>query len=151
MHGGAAGASLLRRRKSVKSAGKYLVRDRVYFFLGQASEEVQKAEATAPLEPSLGRIFGELFSTGWSRFFPKTLTERLCSDEVGVVDGDVRLMFVRSGLITGGFCSNLGEYDGALNILRVWPTERCVLREHRVYDDQNFRAQKKLLNSFVLI
>lgn len=48
-------------------------------------------------------------------------------------------------------CLSLNKYDRALNVLRAWPTEACALCEQRVYADQDFRAQKSMLHSYVLI
>lgn len=41
VHGAFTGASLLSRRKCVDDVGGYLVRDEIWFFLQQVSEEVK--------------------------------------------------------------------------------------------------------------
>lgn len=64
---------------------------------------------------------------------------------------DVPVVFVKLGLISGGFRPSLRSYDGASAVLIARRTEECVLREHRVFSGQGFGAQMNLLNSFLLI
>lgn len=75
----------------------------------------------------------------------------MCVNGVRLFHGDVRVVFVRSGFISGGFCRSSEACDGALSVLIAWGTEGCVLCEQSVYAGLEFRAQKKRLSSFVAI
>lgn len=61
------------------------------------------------------------------------------------------MVFVNSRLINGGVSSSLDDSDRALNALRAWRSETCVLREQSICVIQEFETQKKLLNSFLTI
>lgn len=104
-----------------------------------------------PFERSLAIVLSELFSAECLPSFLYCTKERMCADGVHVSDGEARVASVKSGLIAGGFSPCLDEYDAALNLLKVWRTERCVLREKVVYVGQESGAQNKLLSSSVLI
>lgn len=75
-----------------------------------------------PAKRSLGRVLCELFSGELLASFVRSVKERMCLDGVPVSDGDVRMVFVMSALISGGFCSCLDDYDGTLSIPRAWQT-----------------------------
>lgn len=53
-------------------------------------------------------------------------------DGVRVSDGGVRLVFVKSGITPGGFCSSLNDSIEACNVLRARRTGGCVMCEERV-------------------
>lgn len=60
-------------------------------------------------------------------------------------------MFVTSEFISGGFWSRLDDSDGASRVSRAWRSEERLLLEQWFYASQKVGAQKKLLNSIVLI
>lgn len=68
-----------------------------------------------------------------------------------MLDGGVRVVFVRSGSTSTGFCSNSDDYDRALNVLRVSSVEELVKREQRVYNDPELGAQREMSISSVPI
>lgn len=96
------------------------------------------------------RLFGEavtkLISGEWLASFVKCVRERMCADVGRVLDGHVRMVFMKLGRISGEFIPSLDEFDEAWNVLRVWRAERCVQREQRADAFQEFGAQKKLLS-----
>lgn len=83
--------------------------------------------------------------------FAKCVKELMCVDGGHVLDGNVRVLFVKSGFISRGFFSSLDDYDRALNVLRALSVEESVKVEQRVYASPEFGAQRKLSNSSVLI
>lgn len=68
-----------------------------------------------------------------------------------MTDGDVRMVSVKSGFISGGFCSKLDSYSRALIFVRASKVKGCVRCVQMVYASSKSRAQKKILNSFVAI
>lgn len=97
------------------------------------------------------RALGELLSVEWLASSADCLKERACVDVIPVFDGDVRMVFVKSGFLTRGLPASSDSCDGGLNAARVWKTERSVLDEEKVYAGEELEAEKKLLHSFVLI
>lgn len=77
--------------------------------LRQVSEEVDRAGAAVPLERSLGWGLGELFREKWLASLLGFVRERMCADEVCVLDGDVRVVFVKSRSKNRRFCSSLHD------------------------------------------
>lgn len=75
----------------------------------------------------------------------------MCEDVVPGSDGDVRMVFVKSGLVNARFCRSLDDCDGTRNVLRGWLTKKCALRKQRARAGREFEAQKMLLNGLVLI
>lgn len=65
-----------------------------------------------------------------------------------VFDEGAQIGFVRSGIVNGGFFPSFDDYDGALNVLIAWGTERGILCEQTIYASKEFKAQKNLLNIF---
>lgn len=66
-------------------------------------------------------------------------------------DNNIRIVFLKSGFISGGFCSTLKDYDHATNKVRISRTEDCEMHEKRVYASRESSAKRKILNSFVKI
>lgn len=81
----------------------------------------------------------------------KSVTELLSLDGVCVFDGGLRMVLVKLGLTSGGFCPNFDHYDRALNVLRASIVQRCAEHEQKVYASSESEAQKMMLISFVLI
>lgn len=50
-------------------------------------------------------------------------------DRVRVSDGDMQMVFVKSGLKGREICPSLGDYNGVLNVFRGCETEACGLCE----------------------
>lgn len=72
-------------------------------------------------------------------------------DGVHVLNGDVQVVFVKSGFISEGFRPGFDGNDGALNELRAWRNKECALRDQIVYAAQTYGAQKKMSKSFLLV
>lgn len=96
-------------------------------------------------------MLGESFSGEWRPFTVECGKDRLYVGGVRVFIRDVQMVFVKSGPIREELCSNLEAYDGALNVTRAWWTEACVQHGQRVFAGHEFGAEKKLLNSFVVL
>lgn len=77
--------------------------------------------------------------------------------EVGSIDrsrgsvGDVRVMFVKSGFTSEGFCPTLQVYDRAANKMGILRTEGCKMHEQRVYASRGLLAERKIFTSFVVV
>lgn len=147
--GGVLGACLLKKTKCLKGGGGYLVRDRVCFSLEQLAQAVETAKAVLTLEESSGGVLAGLRREERLGPFARCVRDRMRMDGVGVFDGDVRKMFVKSEFLRGGFCLSLGDYHKALNVIRASCEERCVEYEQRVYVNLELGALRKMLNSFV--
>lgn len=102
------------------------------------------------IERSLCRVLGGLISNEWLASFADCLKDRMLVDPVRPFDGDVQMVSGKSRFKSIGFCFGVDDSGWALNVLRVWRTEECVLCEQRIYAGQEFEAQKKQLNSFML-
>lgn len=111
-------------------------------FPGQVSKGVRRARKAVPPARSFLRVLGEPLSGDYPASLLNGVRKLICVDGVPGLDRDVRMVVANLAFMGGGFYSSLDEYDGALDVLRAWRTERCVLHEQRVYADQNFGAQK---------
>lgn len=67
------------------------------------------------------------------------------------VDGDVRIVFMKSESISGDFYLSLDEYDRAFYVVGASSVQGCVKREQRVFASLEFEVQREMLNEFVLI
>lgn len=94
-------------------------------------KRVEGAGAALPIERSLSRVLGVLLSEEWLASFVKCVRRQLCLDGVHVLDVGLRIVFVRSGLMKRASCRSSEAHNGALNVLRSWRTDLCVLREER--------------------
>lgn len=86
--------------------------DRIYQLLRRLSEKVERVEAAVPAERSLSSLLGTLLIVERLALIVSCLRERKCVNAVRVLDGNVRTVFVKSGLIGGGSRSSLHDYDG---------------------------------------
>lgn len=102
------------------------------FFLGQVSEGVERAEAVVRDEGSLGKLLGEPFRGKWMVSFLNCVKLKMCMNGIYVSDDDVRIVIVKSGLMSGELRFSLQGYDGTSNVLKTSETEECLLREQSV-------------------
>lgn len=72
-------------------------------------------------------------------------------DRSNVCDGDDRIVFVKFEFQTEGCCSSLKDYYRAANQIGISRTEDCKMHEHRVYASREFDAERRALNSFVVM
>lgn len=107
--------------------GGHLVHGVVCFILGRVSEYIERVQAAMPAERSPGRAPREMVSVKCLALFVSCVRECVCLNGVRVLDGDVRMVCVRSGFRSEGYLFSWDGYPGALNVLRAWGTERCVL------------------------
>lgn len=117
VQGSIADASVLRKRKCLVGNGGCLARDEVQLLLQQLYEEMKGAERAVSGKPSHVREQNELFREEWLASSVNCVGIWMRANEVQVFHWDRRTLFVRSGLLTGRFCSSLDEYDRALNKL----------------------------------
>lgn len=75
--------------------------------------------------------------------------ERNCVDGVGLFDGNVRMVFMKSVFVGTGFCLRYDTCDRASDVIREPNVERCVKREYRPDKDSESGVQRKLLHSFL--
>lgn len=61
------------------------------------------------------------------------------------------MKLVNSGFVSGKACSNLNGYDRLRNRIKILQTAVYVLHEQRVYGTHDSGAERKLVNSFLLI
>lgn len=59
-----------------------------------------------------------------------------------LLDGNVRVGFVKSEFKSAGLRSTSEKYDNALNVLKAWRTEGYVLGKQRVCAGQKFAVHK---------
>lgn len=71
-------------------------------------------------------------------------------DSVRVLDGYVRMVFVKLVLISGRCFLRLHDHDRALNAVREASVEGCVELEQRDYASSESGLQRKMFSSFVL-
>lgn len=126
----------------MKNDEKYLVRDGVCLFLGNASEGSERLGALVSVDRLLGRVLGELFSRKWPALFVKCVRRRTCGNDESGFRRDVREAFVKSGLMKRGFFPSSDDYTGALCVLRARQTAGCVLREQKACAGQESVGQK---------
>lgn len=150
VHEGALGASVLARIQRFERGGEFLLREGVYLILGKVSGGAERASAAASVESLVSTVVGEEFGKESLASFLSCVIERLCVGRESVFDGDVQVMCMNFGFISGKFCPSLDDCDGALKAFSVWWTEGWALREKRVYAGQEFRVQKNLSSSAVL-
>lgn len=148
---GGDGASVLKRQKCVEGGGGYLVRDGECLSLGELCGAIERAGEGTKVGNCFGEVLVDLFKKDVLVSFAKCVREWICVGDAHVCDGDIGMVFVKSGFIKGGFCPSLNDYDRDLNMIKIPESRGCVLHEQRVYANHEFGAQKKLLNSFVLI
>lgn len=77
------------------------MRDEKCMILGQSSKEAERARATLPAERSLGIVLGKLFIWKRQTFLVSCVGERMWVDGLSVFDGDMHMLFVSSGLVSG--------------------------------------------------
>lgn len=93
---------------------------------------------------SYGQILAELLTEREMRPFAECTREWVLIDRSQVCGGDIRVIFVTSGLKNGIFCSALKDYDRAPNKIRIFrQTEHSETHEQRVYGSREFNAEKK--------
>lgn len=119
-------------------------------FLVKSVTEAERASAPVPADRSLAKMPGKLFCGKCLASFINWKKELMCVDWIHVLDGDVRRVFAKSGLIIKKLYLSSAEYHGALNVSRAWHSTGCVLREGRAYARDEFVAEKNLLKGFVL-
>lgn len=96
-------------------------------------EGVHRATAAVKVKRLLATVLGELLTEKWPASFVNCVGERMCVDGVRLFNGDVRMVSVKSRIISGGFYSSVCDYDAILNVFSARQTEGFVLREQRVY------------------
>lgn len=84
---------------------------------GAAGDAAERSEAELTLEKLSGGVLAGLREEEGLASFAECKRERIFSDEVRVFDGDMRMVFVRSGFISGGFGSRLDDYDRSINVV----------------------------------
>lgn len=135
----------------MEGGGGYVARDGVCLFFGEVPEEAERAGAGVTAEGSPSKKLVGLLGGGWLPSFANCVGERMCVDGLRLFDGDSRIVFVQSRIISRGVHFSLDDCDEALTVCRSWRTERRVPPEQRVFAGQKFGAQRRLLSSFVLI
>lgn len=55
----------------------------------------------------------------------------MCKDERRVLDGDVRMMSVKSVFKSGGYYPSEGHYNELLNVLPAWKAKQFLLHERK--------------------
>lgn len=103
------------------------------------------------LKRSLARMLGEVLGGEWLALLANSVRDWMCVDTVHMLGQNVRLVSVKTGLISGEFFLSLDDYDETMNVLTDWRTKEFVLRERRVFACQEFGAHKKLVISFVRV
>lgn len=151
IHGTAAGSFLLKKRKCPEGGGGYLVRNGVCVSIKQLAKAVERAEAALDLESLVCRVLAWLCKWDLLASFAKCVREWMCVDGLRVIDGNVRMVFVKSSFIPEGCLSSLHDYDRALNIVRASTVEGFAKHERRVYADLESGARRKLLKGFLLL
>lgn len=92
VHGGAHGASVLKKRKCIEGSGECLVRLGLYRPFGQLSEEAKRAGAAVSDESSLARVLGGLL-TGWRLpSFVNCVREGMCVEKTRVFERYMRMV-----------------------------------------------------------
>lgn len=66
-----------------------------------------------PVERSLARVPGDVFSEEWLASLVNYVRDRICMDEVRVFDGDVRMISARTTLVCEELRLSLDDCDGA--------------------------------------
>lgn len=77
------------------------------------------------IESWYDRTLAELLKEKALRPLPKRLRKWVLVDRTHICEADTRVMFVKSGFITGNYCSNLKNYDRAANKIGISRTEDC--------------------------
>lgn len=126
----------------------YPVRDCVCVSPEQLAEAFEREEAALSRKVFSAGVLARMYEGRGLRSAAKCGRERTCVDGVQVLDGDGRMVLVRSPSISRVVCSSLYDYDRALNVARASGLHRCMKREQRVYANLGFGAQRKMLNTF---
>lgn len=119
--------------------------------LEQLEEVVERAGAALTLKEWFAGVLAGLRGGARLASIANCVRARMCVDVVRVTDEDVRMAFVNSKLLSGGFCPSLDDYDSASNVSKASSLKRCMERRQKVYTSSKFKAQRKISNSFVPI
>lgn len=119
--------------------------------LEQLAETVKRAEEALTVEAFIGGVLCGLRERKRLAPFTMCVREGMCVNGGRLIDGEVRMLFVKSGFINGGFCPRIDDYDRALNETRASSVKGCVKREQRVYANPDFEVGRTMLHRFVLI
>lgn len=97
IHEGAAGTSFWKRKRCVEGVKEGFGRDRVCLSLVQLPNAAGRAEAALPLEKLFSEVLAGLCEEKRLSSVPNGMREHTCVDEVGVLQEDVRMVFLKSG------------------------------------------------------
>lgn len=87
------------------------MRDGVCRLPEKLAEVVQRAQAELTFEKLFGGVLAVLREGKGLASVAKCVRERMCIDKVSVIDGDVRMVFVKERFINGGLWSSPGDYN----------------------------------------
>lgn len=90
--------------------------DGVCFFFEQVSERAEKGGAPVPVKRLLARVLGALLIGKWAASFLDCVRGRLCETGIRVLDESVAVVLLKSGFLSGEFCSSLHDYGESLNV-----------------------------------
>lgn len=65
-------------------------------------------------------------------------------------DGDTRTKYMKSGCASAGFYFTLSDFDRPQKIIKTSEAGGCLLHEQRLYATHGFRAERKMMSSFVM-
>lgn len=145
------GDSVLEKRQRLERKRGYLVRDGVRFSLEELLGVIESRGSGLSVRNSYGRMLVEILGEKALRAFAKCIREWVLVDMIFVCDGNILVIFVKSGLTGGGRCPTLKNYDRAANKVIISWTEDCEMQEQIVYVSCGFGAGRKFLNSFMMV
>lgn len=93
----------------------------------------------------------ELFRKLVLQFLKEYVRENLLVERRHINDGDTRMKFRRSGVVSGKCCPTLSDDDKLRSRNSFSETRNCVLREPKMYVTHAFSAGRKTVSSFLLI
>lgn len=79
------------------------MRDRVRVSLKQLTEAAERAKTALPLQELFGVVPGGLCGGEEFALFAKCVRKQICVDGVRLFNGKVRMVFVKSWFVNGGF------------------------------------------------
>lgn len=118
-------------------------------------EDIKKGTDTGgtslSLENRYGEMLAELFRKPALLLFAEYVGAIFLVQGRHIYDGDTRVKSVKSGFVSEGFCSTSRDYDRSGNRINISETRGCVFHEHYVNAIQGFGAERKMIDSFVLM
>jgi len=142
------------RQMRLEIEGCYLVRDgKVTTFLDLRKGTKQSGVEDGGSQGNTDTLSDILllFTSDTLQVYGDLLHEYISCDNPNYHEGDIKLEFVQSGFVKGGFIPDLSDYNRAKNYISLDKMQSCLQYRQRIYGTTSFGPTKASRFSYVLM